>query len=130
MHILIAGKGRLRAALEIHDRVAGARLLYRADVCHDIPDLAWAQLVGRHLPQLEISDFSNFVILSRAGGEDDVLSWLDRAVDDAHARNGAPVPIVMRVEDQSAQRRIRIAGRRRHTRDDRLENLVDADAFL
>ena len=59
-----------------------------------------------------------------------MLPRLDRAVDDAHARDGAAIPVVVRVEDQRAQRRVRVARRRRHARDDRLEQRVDADAFL
>ena len=38
----------------------------------------------------------------------------DRAVHDAHARDRAAVLVVVRVEDQRAQRRVRIARRRRH----------------
>ena len=52
------------------------------------------------------------------------------AVDHAGQDDHAAVRVVPGVEDQRLERRVGIALRRRQPRDDRLEDLVDADAFL
>jgi len=54
----------------------------------------------------------------------------DRAVDDAHAGDGAAISVVVRVEDQRAKRGIGVALGRGHALHDRLEQLVNADPFL
>src|SRR5262249_2479698 len=76
------------------------------------------------------TDFRDFVILPRTGGELDSHAWTQRSVDDADTRNGAAVFVVERIEDQRAQRSVGLAGRRRNAFHDRLEQLVDADPGL
>ena len=55
-----------------------------------------------------------------------MLARPEDAVDDADERDHAAVLVVGRVEDQRARRGIRVAGRRRDPRDDRVEHRVDA----
>ena len=59
----------------------------------------------------------------------ELLPGAQLAVDDAHVRDDAAIGVELRVEDQAAQM---VAGalRRRDARDDRLEDLLDADALL
>ena len=52
------------------------------------------------------------------------------AVDDSDVGDDAAVAVVDRVEDDRAGRGLRIADRRRHELDDRLEQLIDAEAGL
>ena len=52
------------------------------------------------------------------------------AVDHAGQDDDAAIGVVPGVEDQRLQRRVGIALRRRQPVDDRLEDLVDAGAFL
>ncbi len=106
------------------------RLLHRADVRDDVADLARPELVGLDLAELVVADFGDLVRLTAPGGELDLRARLDRAVDYAHARNRAAVFVVVRVEDQRAEGRVGVSARRRHALDNRLEERVDADAFL
>jgi hypothetical protein len=114
----------------VNDRIAGACFLDRAHVGDDIAHLAGAQLVGLHLPKLIVAHLGDLVRETGSGGELDHHAWFDGAVDDTHARNCTAIPIVVRIEDQCTQRRIRIAARRGDSGHDRLEELRDADAFL
>src|SRR5438874_2152161 len=54
----------------------------------------------------------------------------DLAIDDPHICDDASVRVVVRVEDERPQRRARVAPWRRHARDDRLEDVLRADAEL
>ena len=60
----------------------------------------------------------------------DLHAGADDAVDDARQDDDAAVRVVPGVEDQRLQRRVGIPLRRRQPVHDRLENLVDAGAFL
>ena len=117
-------------AVGVEDRVAGARLLHAAHVGDDVADLAAAELVGLHLAELVVADLGDFVHLVRAAPKVIFMPGRDRAVDDAHARDGAAIAVVVRIEDQRAERRVRIALGRRHALHDRLEQLGDAEPFL
>jgi hypothetical protein len=55
---------------------------------------------------------------------------LHHAIHDPDARDGAAVPVEVRVEDQRAQRGVFLPPRRRHPRHQRLEQLGDARALL
>ena len=54
----------------------------------------------------------------------------NRTVHDADARDRAAIAVVVRVEDEGAQGRVGITLRRRHARDDRIQQRVDAEALL
>jgi hypothetical protein len=82
------------------------------------------------LSELVVSDLGDLVLLSRPRSEFDEHLRPDRPVDDADARDGAAVAVVIRVEDQRAQRPARIARRRRNALDDRLEQGADPDPLL
>ena len=60
----------------------------------------------------------------------DLLLRSQHAVDHADDDHDAAVGVVPGVEDQRLERRVGIARRRVEPRDDRLENLADARAFL
>ena len=58
------------------------------------------------------------------------IARFEKTVDEAAVGDDALVRVVVRVEDQRAQRRRAVALRRRDALDDGLEDLVDADALL
>ena len=60
----------------------------------------------------------------------DLRPRFDLAVHDADVRDHSAVQVVVRVEDERAQRRRGVAARRRHALDDRLEDVLGADAQL
>src|SRR5207245_1548521 len=68
--------------------------------------------------------------LALSRDEADAVVRGKRAVDHAHVRDDSLVRVVVRVEDERAKRRADVADRRRHTLDDRIEELVHARAGL
>ena len=127
--VLVAGELHLGVALGVEDGVADARLLDAADVGDDVADFAAAELVGLHLTELRVADLGD-VVDRFAGAEGDLHARADGAIDDAHRGDRAAVAVVVRVEDERAQRRVGVAFGGRHGLHDALEELVDAEPFL
>ena len=64
------------------------------------------------------------------GAETDIHPRTQHPVHHAHARDRAQVLVVVGVEDERAQGRLRVSLRRRHPFDDRLQDLRGSRAFL
>ena len=94
-----------------------------------VADLARGELVGGHHLRAEEADVVD-VRLGRGRHRADRLALLEDAVDDPDVGDHAAVLVELRVEDQRARRRLRIAPRRRHARDQLLEHLPHARAGL
>ena len=100
---LVARQCLSRAMLGVEHGIAGARFLYGAHTRHHVADFARREDIGRYLTQLVVADLLHFVhTVVRA--ERDFRPLLDRAVDDANARHGAAVPVVVGVVHERAQR--------------------------
>ena len=109
--------------------VADVRLVNAADVPGDEPDLARTNLFEGNGERLEASELGHFVIALR-GHEADFVPLLQNAVDHANHDHRAAVAVVPAVENQRAQRRIRIALGRRRLLDDLLDEIGHTDAAL
>ena len=123
------GNGSSAGRRRLGDRVADLRVADGLDPGEDEPDFADAQLVDRHRLGRERADLLDLVLLPQLH-ELDLHAGADDAVDDARQDDDAAVGVVPGVEDQRLQRRVGIPFRRRQPVDDRLEDLVDAGAFL
>ena len=82
------------------------------------------------MSELQVADFVHLVQVLGVGAERDLHARLEDAVHDADAGDGAAIPVVVRVENEGAQRRFAIAPRSRHTLHHGLEQLGDADPLL
>ena len=105
------------------DGVAHARVDDVLDRRRDVTHLARGQPLGRPRPRRKPADLIDLVHLTRVH-HPDLGPRQDLAVDHPHVGDDAAVGVVMRIEDQGAQRLRRIAVRRRYAVDDGLENLV------
>ena len=79
---------------------------------------------GANMP-ISVISYSALVAMKRT-----FSPFFSDAVDDADHDHRAAVAVVPAVEDQGAKRGVGISLGRRDVRDDRLEDVVDADAGL
>ena len=82
------------------------------------------------LAQLEVAHLVHVVDVVGVGAEGDLHPLAHHAVHHADARDRAAIAVVVRVEDERAERRLLLAPRRRNPRDDRLQQLGNAGALL
>ncbi len=102
------------------------------DVLHagdQVADLAGGELVGGHHLRGEAADVVD-VGVQAARHRADRLALREDPVDDTHVGDHPAVLVELGVEDQRARRRLRIAGRRGHTRDELLQDLRHARSGL
>ena len=129
-HLAEAGQrlGRRRGAQR--DRVAGLHLARVLDGADEVPDLPGRERGdGLHLRR-EDADLLD-LRLEAGPHELHPVAGLDRAVHDAHVGDDAAVGVEERVEDDRAQRAVRMLGlRRRDEVDEPLEQVLDALAGL
>ena len=111
------------------DGIAAARIAYRLDAGDQIPHLSGAQLAARLALDLENPHLFDLVG-GIVGHEADDVAGTNAAVEDPEVYHGAPERIVVRIEDQTTQRFVGIAARRRQLLHHRFENLIDADPFF
>ncbi len=93
------------------------------------PDPARRQLVARHGLGREHADLLAAVD-GAVGHQQDLVLGLERSLHHPHQHHDADVIVEPRVDDQRLQRRGRVAGRRGHAGDHRLEDVVHALAGL
>src|SRR5438067_2762912 len=111
------------------DGVAHARVDHGLDRRRHITDLTRGQPVRWARARREPPDLVHLVDLARVH-HPDLRARHDLAIDDTHVCDDAAVCVVVRVEDEGAQRLGRVAARGRHAVDDGLEDVVRADAKL
>ncbi len=127
---LAVARQRLRGAvLGGRDGVADARVDHVLDRRGHIADLARRQLLCGARARREPAHLVDLVDLVGVHHPDSGPGD-DLAVHDAHVGDDAAIGVVVRVEDQRAQRSGRIAVRRRYPRDHGFENRLRADALL
>src|SRR5271156_5469196 len=129
LQFLEARQRRDRGIVRVGNGVANAHVRDGFDIRHDEPDLARAErfcapLVRRempqahHLAQLVGAHQANFHAIAQL------------AAENAHQPDHAFVHVIPTVEDERADGVLVGRFRRRDSRDDRFEHLVDADALL
>ena len=109
--------------------VADLRVGDALDVGDDEADLADAELIDRDRLGRKHAEAIDLVVLRRHH-QADLLLRLQRPVDDTDDDDHTAIGVVPGIEDQRLQRRVGIARRRMEARDDRLEDVAGAGAFL
>ena len=107
LHVLEAGEGLLRGLRRVRDRVADLRVVHAADVAGDEADLSGVDLVERDGERLEAPELGHLVV-ALGRHEANLVPLLDRPVDDADHDHGAAVAVVPGVEDEGAERGVRV----------------------
>ena len=130
LDVAVAGQQRGRAVVRVEDGVAHPRVADTAQAGDHVAHLAGLELGRRMLAQPEVADLVHVVQVVRVGAEGDLHPLAHRAVHHPDARNRAPVAVVVRIEDERAERRLLAAPGRRHPGHDGFEQLGDAGALL
>ncbi|MDR8793368.1 hypothetical protein FEP87_05596 [Burkholderia multivorans] len=129
LHFLEARQRLGRGLRRMRDRIADLRGRQFLDAGDDEAHLPRRQRFQIARLRREHADVLDRVL--RAGRHQlDLVLRTQRAVHDAHEHHDADVVVEPGVDDQRLQRRGRIALRRRHLRDQRLEHVLDAEARL
>ncbi len=115
--------------LLVGDRIADARIGDLFDLRRDEADFARPQHLRIEHLRPEDADPVDLVMGVRAHHQD-LLMLLHRAVDDANHDDDAEIGIIPAIDQQRLQGRRLIALRRRQTRDDRFQHILDAEAGL
>ena len=116
--------------LDACDRVADLRLMHVLDACGEVADLTGLQLLRRL--QTQRAHQATFEHLERCARRHhlDLHAGLDRALLQAHVDDNAAVGVVIAVENEGLQGRVRVALRAGKILHDVLEHGVDVDALL
>src|SRR6266567_1625717 len=128
--IAVPGQQRHVAVVRVEHRIAGAGVAHAAHVGHEVADFAGFELLGRLVPELQVPDLVHLVDVVPVRAEGDLHAGADRPVHDADAGDRPAVPIVIRVEDEGAERRVRHPTRRGGAAHHRLEQVGHVGAFL
>src|SRR6266566_4318889 len=112
LDVPVSGQERHIPVLGVEHGVAGPRLAHAAHVGHEVPDLARLELLRGLVAELQVADLVDLVQVFLVRPERYLHAGPDRAVHHADAGNGAAVAVVVRVEDQGAQRRRGVPPRR------------------
>src|SRR6266404_5518134 len=128
--VAVPGQERYGAMVRVEHGIAWAGVAHAAHVGDEVAHFAGFALLGRLVPQLQVSDLVHLVDVVLVRTEGDLQAGPDRAVHDADAGDRAAVPIVVRVEDQRAERGVRHATGRRDALHHGLEELGHVGAFL
>ena len=127
--LLVAGERFRRRALGVCERVADAALAHVLQSGGDIANLARGEGAGRHRARRQVAHLKR-IDIAAGGHEAEPVAALDGAVHDSHVGDHALVDVVLRIEDEAAQRRLWVAGRGRDAADDGFEYFIGAGAFL
>ena len=116
--------------LHARDRVAHAGVVHVLDAGREVADVAAAELVAGIEPdRAQVADLEDLVL--RAGGhEADLHVAPDRALHHAHEDDDAAVGVILAVEHERLQRRVRVALRGGDVVDDAVEHGLNVDALL
>ena len=125
--LAITRQGLLDAAFGQRERIAHLHLGKVLKTGDQIPYLAQAKLGQRLLSGMTRAHLFGQDDLA-AGHELEFLALVHGAVHHAHERHDAAIRIEVAVEDERAQRRIRVALRRGDVVDHGLEQVMDANA--
>ena len=115
--------------LRIRDCVADAHIAHILEGARDEADFADIEVTEVNGLRLEAADVGDLEDLARVH-ELELHALLDVALHDADVGDDALVGVKERIEDQGRQRRVLIAFRRGDVVDDRVEDLLDANARL
>ena len=126
----VAGQGFNRRPVSLGDCVAHAGVGHGFDRRGEVANLARLQLLLRR--QAERQQMATLEHLKDRAGRHhlDAHAGADRPIHQAHIDDNALVGVILAVEDQRAQRRIRVTCRRRDVGHDPLEHLVDVDVHF
>ena len=129
LRIAVAGQGLGRAAERGRDRLTAAGLADQLDAGDQVADLARTELLDRRRHRAAHADLDDLVV-GLGLHEQHLVGTGHAAVHHPHAGHDAAVLVVLAVEDERLQRRVRIAGRGRDALDDGVEQLAHALAGL
>ena len=130
LDVAVARQQREVAIRRVEHCVPRARLAHAPDVGDEVPDFPGLELLDRLVPELEVADFVHLVHVVLVGPERDLHAGPEHAVHHADAGDRAAVAVVIRIEDQRAERGFVIAPRRRHPPHDGFQQFGDAGALL
>ena len=111
------------------ERISDAAIGHRFQPGRDVTHLAGDETLDRARVRNEYAELQQVALTLRGHQADPVASG-ERAVHHADVRDDAFVRVVVRVEDERAQRGVRIPRRRGDALDDRVEELLHARAGL
>ena len=129
LQFLEARERRQRRPRGLGDRVADLRVGHALDAAGDEAHFTRAEAIYHHRLRREDAELLHFVVL-RGVHQQHLAAGADGAFQHADDDDHAAVGVVPGVEDQRLERRRGIALGRRHPRDDRLEDVLDAAALL
>ena len=126
----VAGQRLGGGAVGLGDGVADTGIRNLLDGGGEVADLARAQLLLRR--QAERQHIAAFEHLKLRSGRHhlDLHARTDGTIEQAHIDDNALVGVVLAVEDEGAERRVRVAHGRRNIGYDALEHLVDVDVHF
>ena len=116
--------------LGVENGIPRPGLTHAAHVGNDVADFAGFELLRRFATQLQIAHLIDLIQVVAVRPKCDLHPRPDHAVDHANRWDGPAVTVVVRVENQRAQRRGVITARRRHPPHDGLEQLRNAGALF
>ena len=128
--LLIAGQGLGCGARGLRHRVSHARVRHVLDAGREIAHVPGGELLtGLQARGAQVADLDDLV--HRAGGHElDVHVLLYPPVEEAEQDDDAAEGVVLAVEDERAERGVRVALRGRYAADYRLRHGGDVDAVL
>jgi hypothetical protein len=129
LDLLVSGQHVRGAAPGIEDRVAHARVRHSLDLGGEVAHLTGEQLLHGTEGELHVADLIH-VVCGVPRAEPDAHPRSDGAIDDSDEGDGAAVLVVMGVEDEGPEGRLRISGGRGDAAYDRVQEIVDALAEL
>src|SRR5437773_1683274 len=116
--------------VRVEHRIAGTGVAHAPHVGDEVADFTGFELLGRLVPELQVPDLIHLVDIVLVRAEGYLHAGPDGAVHDADAGNRAAVAIVVRVENEGAERRVCHPTRRGDAAHHRLEQLGDVAAFF
>ncbi len=116
--------------VRVEHGIAWAGVAHAAHVGDEVAHFAGFELLGRLVPQLQVPDLVHLVDVLLVRAEGDLHARPDGAVHDADAGDRAAVTIVVGVEDEGTERRVRHATGRRDALHHGLEQLGHPGALL
>ncbi|CAN3974124.1 Tyrosine recombinase XerD, partial [Dysosmobacter welbionis] len=130
LHGPVAGQGLGRGAGGICDGVAHTGVLHVLDGGGEVAHLAGPEAVaGLHAQGQQMAAFDDLISGSR-GHHLHLLARAEGPLHDAEVDDDAPIRVILTVEDQRLQRRIRVPLGGRHVLYDILQHRLDVGAHL
>src|SRR3989449_7105384 len=128
--VAVPGQEGQVTVVRVEHRIAGTGVAHAPHVGDEVADFTGFELLGRLVPELQVPDLIHLVDIVLVRAEGDLHAGPDGAVHDADAGNRAAVAIVVRVENEGAERRVRHPTGRGDAAHHRLEQLGDVAAFF